>query len=257
MRTIIALLLQPFGLAMLLAWLALADLWRRGRRTEPRLRPVAASLALGLLSLSCLPAVSYLVRAPLEWRSSPLRGVPPSAQAIVVLGGYYFPADTIRPVPQLGDDSRERCAEAARLARLAPELPLLLSGGELSDGNPGITVAGLMRRELELMGIAPARLQLEERSRSTATNASACRPHLAANGWTTIILVTDALHMPRAAGSFRRQSLTVIPAPCRQRTTRFEWSWTSFWPNPHAAAGLAEAVHEWLGLAWYRLRGRV
>jgi hypothetical protein len=63
--------------------------------------------------------------------------------------------------------------------------------------------------------------------------------------------------MPRAVRCFRKQGLVVTPSPCRHRATEFCFCAASLLPDPRAAAACAEAAHEWLGLAWYWLCGRI
>ncbi len=70
-----------------------------------------------------------------------------------------------------------------------------------------------------------------------------------------MILVTDATHMPRALRCFRAQGIEVVPAPCNYRTTPLRWSIAMLIPQYYALGGFHAAAHEWLGMAWYRLRG--
>src|SRR3546814_16880476 len=68
-----------------------------------------------------------------------------------------------------------------------------------------------------------------------------------------VYLVSHAGHMPRAMLSFEAAGLEPIPAP-----TRFllpgPLIWRDFLPTVGAMNVTYYAVHEWLGLAWYRLR---
>ena len=127
-----------------------------------------------------------------------------------------------------GDD--KRFAEAGRLARLYPRLKLLLS--EQTDITGALTKLG--------GGINPSRVILETKSTSTYENAifgaALVRPQ-AQDRW---LLVTGALHMPRALASFRKAGFHVEP-----------------WPiHDDAASELSmatSAMHEWIGLIAYRV----
>jgi uncharacterized SAM-binding protein YcdF (DUF218 family) len=59
--------------------------------------------------------------------------------------------------------------------------------------------------------------------------------------------------MLRAAASFRKAGITVIPAPIRFTELHFEIM--DIFPDWNAIALNGETIHEILGLAWYRLRG--
>ena len=116
--------------------------------------------------------------------------------------------------------------------------------------------AEVMRDFLIGVGVNPADVLLEDQSRTTYENAVGCARLLRGRQVGTVVLVTDAVHMYRAERCFRKQGLTVIPAPCNYRATEFRWSLPAFLPHAHAAVGSQEVFHEWLGTLWYWCRGR-
>ena len=96
-----------------------------------------------------------------------------------------------------------RLRAAARLHR-ETGLPVLVSGGA-PDG-PGESEARLMARSLkEDFGITAR--WLEEQSTNTAGNAILSAPLLHEANVRRILLVTDAVHMPRARWAFERVGL--------------------------------------------------
>jgi uncharacterized SAM-binding protein YcdF (DUF218 family) len=81
-----------------------------------------------------------------------------------------------------------------------------------------------------------------------------------------ILLVTSALHMPRAVGLFRHQGFDVIAAPADFRAVA--WSERSGLfaedpryfllqaiPEAETLAYTTSALREWIGIAVYRTRG--
>jgi uncharacterized SAM-binding protein YcdF (DUF218 family) len=113
-----------------------------------------------------------------------------------------------------------------------------------------------MARVLEERGIPPAMIWRENASRSTYENAAYSAAILRARGMDRIVLVTEAYHMRRAEACFRRQGLTVIPAPRAFRTVQFTGSWPEFLPQAKAIAHNEESTHEWLGILWYFVSGK-
>jgi uncharacterized SAM-binding protein YcdF (DUF218 family) len=114
--------------------------------------------------------------------------------AIVVLGAAVG-ADG-RP----GKALRRRVAEGVRRLEAGAAPVLLLSGGK-GDGVPAEAEA---MRDLALAaGVAEARLVLETESRSTLENARCSARIMRARGWTKALVVTDAVHLPRALMAFR------------------------------------------------------
>lgn len=65
------------------------------------------------------------------------------------------------------------------------------------------------------------------------------------------LLVTSYWHMARAKRVAEKLSIIVCPV-----ATKFEMNW-SLIPNFKAHWDSKAAIHEWLGLAWYRVTGRI
>ena len=72
-----------------------------------------------------------------------------------------------------------------------------------------------------------------------------------------VLLVTDATHMRRSEACFRAEGIEVVPAACRHLATEFRCSPRKSLPSTSALKDLETAAHEWIGLAWYWLHGRV
>jgi uncharacterized SAM-binding protein YcdF (DUF218 family) len=71
------------------------------------------------------------------------------------------------------------------------------------------------------------------------------------------VLVVDAVSTYRALRCFRKQGVTLTPSPCHFRATSYRVTFLAFIPNAASARNCARVVHEWLGLLWYSLRGRI
>ncbi|MGB8710527.1 MAG: YdcF family protein [Methyloceanibacter sp.] len=121
----------------------------------------------------------------------------------------------------------------ADLARLYPRFKILLS--EDTDITEALTKLG--------GGISASRVVLETKSTSTYENAIFCAALVKPQAHDRWLLVTDALHMPRAIASFRKAGFHVEP-----------------WPIHDDAASelsmVASAIHEWVGLVTYRVLDR-
>jgi uncharacterized SAM-binding protein YcdF (DUF218 family) len=127
----------------------------------------------------------------------------------------------------------------------------VISGG---DGrlNPGVlSEAGATRDLLVQLGVAAQRIEIESVSRSTYENASLSYVAAQPKPGETWLLVTSAMHMPRAVGCFRRAGWTILPYPVDYRTsTRM-----AMMPGVLLADNLVlvnVAAKEWLGLVAYR-----
>jgi uncharacterized SAM-binding protein YcdF (DUF218 family) len=135
-----------------------------------------------------------------------------TADAIVVLGCRVD--DDGLPSERM----RRRMALAVELYRDGRAPLLLLSGGGLGP----VTEAAAMRDLALDAGIPAAALLLEPDSHNTLANAANTARLLNVLGKRQIVLVTDQLHLPRAAWLFRRAGLNIagvagVPASSLRR----------------------------------------
>lgn len=217
-------------------------------RRRPRLgHALVASALLAMLALS-LPWVANALVRSLE---SGVPIAPPSlarAGAIVVLGaGIYPQAPEFGGADTVARNSLGRARYAALLQRRSG-LPLLTSGGSPYGG---VAEAEAMRELLEREFMVPVRWT-ETASHDTAENAQYSGRILAAAGVSSVALVTDAWHMPRARLEFQRAGIAVMPAP-----TGFAVDSTGIdlWlPSSFALNQSGNACREWLALLWARWR---
>lgn len=245
--TVGAFLLPPLNLILLCALGLLL------RRRWPHAGMVLSVTALIVLTLISTRVGALIFIAPLERMSVPLQmGQAHGAQAIVVLGGGRIadaPEYGGRDMPSGGTLPRLRYA--AYLQR-ATGLPVLVTGGR-PDGAME-SEAAIMARVLEADFSVPVKWQ-EQASNNTAENAQYSARMLEAAGIQRILLVTDALHMPRSVRIFTQAGLQVVPAPTIFYATA-RWLPDDFLPKAVWLQRAAYAMHEWIGLAWYQLRYR-
>ncbi len=241
----------PFLLLLLFA--AAAWVVPRSRRFGRRL--VLAGVIL--LFLWSWPPTVFLTSATLE-RWFPYR-IPEAgdAGAIVVLSaGLVSPGPSL-PFPVADIDTQIRTRYAAWLYRRLGELPIVVSGGSLGPPGREIVVAELMRDLLVAQGVDPSDVWIEGRSLNTYENALYSARLLRVRGIRRVILVTQGYHMLRAALCFRKQGLDVVPAPCDLRSLEFPGQPDEFVPSAVAILENEDVLHEWIGLVWYWLAGRL
>lgn len=238
--------LQPVFTCLLL--LALVQVIRY--RRSPGVRGVGLALA-GLFLVSWEPA-AWLFSRGFEGLYPPREYPAGDAGAIVVLASAVYPPNPPVPTPRAGSDTYERCQYAAWLFKHWKPLPILASGGGGFVGSPPYAVA--MREALQQEGVPASAIWLEDRSRTTHENAAFSAAILRQKGIQRIVLVTDAYHMLRADASFRKQSLSVIPAACGYRTYH-SFKFADMLPGWEPISWNEESVHESIGLVWYRLHG--
>jgi uncharacterized SAM-binding protein YcdF (DUF218 family) len=198
--------ISPLGTACILAIGALL-LGAGGRLRWAFRAGIAAVLWLWVWSM---PVVSGWLLAQLE-SSFPVTQLQttPVAQAIVVLGGAIRPPTVVNHWPDLGP-AADRVWHASRLYHFGKAPLLVLSGG--TDQRMHTTSeADAMRTFLQDLGVPPSAMLLEEASRTTQENACLTANLLRQLGINHVLLVTSALHMPRATAHFEMQGLRITP----------------------------------------------
>jgi uncharacterized SAM-binding protein YcdF (DUF218 family) len=247
-------LLTNIGASFLLPPLNLLLLGAIGfclRNRWPRVGNVLGFGALLVLLGLSTQAGARLLIAPLEAQTRPLqslKGV--NAQAIVILGGGRLknaPEYAGRDIPSL--HTLARLAYGAKLHR-ETHLPILVTGGAPDGGRE--SEAAVMARALREDFATPVHW-LEQDSNNTAENALHSVPLLKQAGVKRILLVTDAMHMPRAHTMFRQYGIQIVAAPTRF-VSAAPWSVADFIPKASALANSHYALHEWIGLYVYRYR---
>jgi uncharacterized SAM-binding protein YcdF (DUF218 family) len=236
----------------LLAWLVIATgllaPWR------PRMAaPLALVCALAFLILFFVP-IGGLALQPLENRYHP--PVPPPAQidGILVLGeGLNGEVMKARGMPGIGADGGTLIT-ARMLAARYPKARIVFSGGTDDTEQGGVPEARVARHVFNALGLGDDRVLYEDRSRSTWENIRLSQALVRPAPGQTWLLVAAAYHMPRAMAVALRLSWRFIPWPSDYLTL----GRGSEGPLPFVVnlAHLDLAVHEWLGLAAYRVTGK-
>lgn len=248
-------LAEPYVVLHLVVACGLGWLWLRRPRAPRRLALVTAAFAL--LFLGSTRAVAYLALGSLEWAYPPADGEIGDADTVVILAGRMLRRDRVRRQAKLGDSTLRRCLHGARLYRRGGIKLVVVSGGKVCKSEPGPPSAHVMKAFLIEQGVPADRLLAEDRSTTTYENAVQTAKLLRQRGVRKIVLVTDATHLRRAERCFLAQGLEVAPAGCYYGATRFAGGLTDFLPDPDAAEDVEDVWHEWLGMLWYWVHGRI
>lgn len=117
----------------------------------------------------------------------------------------------------------------------------------------GDAIAGNVMVELLINGGVPQDvIALDSNSANTSQSPQQLASTLVG---TEFFLVTSAGHMPRAMGVFRKLGLSPVPVPTDFQLPQDPLS-ASMLPSPFHLQVSDLAVHEYVGLVWYRITGR-
>jgi uncharacterized SAM-binding protein YcdF (DUF218 family) len=239
-------LLSPASLIIL----ALLGAWWWHRRRPHLSRALVAAPLLLLGALGLMPLLHWAA-APLERRFAV--PAPDRVDGIIVLGGALDLPNTIDLRQPALNGAAERMTQAVTLSRRYPEAKLLFSGGSGLVRNHSYNESQVARALFESLGVDPARLLYEDRSRNTWENALYSKQLADPRPGQTWLLVTSAWHMPRAVGCFRRTGWAVLPYPVDY--LGHDAGWLQFDASTQLDL-LTVVLHEWAGLLAYRAMDR-
>lgn len=244
-KTITPFILPPgiFILAMVL--IAFGMMYRRRRKLG------AVNLAAGLVlwALSVPPVSNFLMQGLESGFSIPEN---PSGDVIIMLGG-----GVIHSVPDFSGTSAPSSSTMGRIVttvRLYHKLkrPIIVTGGGANDGTDA-AVATIAKRFLMDLGVPDHQIIIEDRARDTAQNARLTTAICRQRGYTQPILLTAAYHLKRARMAFDAAGIQVTPFPAYFLGSRdTPTTWRHLLPRSGALHASATALHEYVGLLYYR-----
>jgi uncharacterized SAM-binding protein YcdF (DUF218 family) len=214
--------------------------------------------SLGALVVCGFLPLADVLLAPLESRFSrpDQSGLGAGVDGIIVLGGAEDGRINVTRELMSLNDAGERLTEAVALARQFPKARVVFSGGSDAILRTKLPEAQRAQQFLTVLGVDPARITLEDRSRNTHENAVFTAQLLGLQSGRKWLLVTSAFHMPRSIGIFRQIGLDVMPWPVDYRTPTGA---ALFMPYNSISYGLHRfdfVVKEYIGLAAYWATGR-
>ena len=222
-------------------------------------------VTLAVAYLLATPFVGSLLVGSLEAQYPPFRpDTPldpsrPRFEAIVVLAGGVRARGSLRPEDELSAASLRRtlCGVEWFHRGVAPRL--FFTGGDAELFEEGPVEAVAMKRLATTVGVPDMAMTVETQSRTTYENARETRRLI---GGGSVLLVTSASHIPRATALFEKQGLSATPAPCDYRVREPPGSFArltllDFLPDVHGLELSTTGVTEWIGLAVYRLSGKL
>lgn len=173
----------------------------------------------------------------------------------ILLGGMSYADDSLQ---RYFGSTASRFIQAAKLYHTGTVQYILLSGGDgsLKQDHPG--EAPFLRQELLALHVPDSAILVEDKSRNTYESALAAKPYLTAKQVRdTSILITSAMHMPRALGSFTKAGIAVKPHVADYILIRKDAGWSTLVvPDLSLLSHWQYLLKEMVGLQVYRWTGK-
>ncbi|WP_018952659.1 YdcF family protein [Thioalkalivibrio sulfidiphilus] len=235
-------LLDPLFICLILLLLGLAGMSLTGARRAGRFWLGITWAGFILLWLAASPWFSNSLGRALQ--PSPtdldtaLAGSHTDQRALAILAQTlknWYPF--VPMVERLDDATRSRLLGGARIYHDHGGFGLVIVTG------PGEEYVQAMADYLVMLGLPRERIVLEPQAVDTLTNASHSAAILRGRDIGPVVLVTSALHIPRAVKAFEAAGVDVIPAPVDYQTGQgFQLI-----PSTETLQRTARITHELLG----------
>ncbi len=235
---------------MILCLLALPR--KNAQRRVARWAPLASVTILYVFSIE--PVANALTRC-LETPITKTAKDDETYDAVVLLGGVVDDRATFTYGQPSYNDSVERLLMTYDLLRAGRAKNAIISGGPFDTTRQEVVDARVLGKQLTDWGIAAERIVVEDQSRNTRENAVLVADIVHARGWKTLVVVTSAMHMPRALDCFRAVKVEIDALPVDYHsfdTQRFSWS---LLPRAGFLSQSTGAIREMMGRLIYRAQG--
>lgn len=248
MRALAHFLLNPLTHFWLVLLIGLFFFWRKRKKAALILFAYSA-LWLFIISVSPLPDWLAFQR---ESRYAVLHQIPDSLKTphIIVLGGGHIIAPSLPPNDQLSETALARLCEGIRLYRQQPGSKLICSGFSASGQT---TVAEILAQTAVVLGVPPQDTLWSPTPANTEAEAYAYASRFGNRH--PLILVTDAIHIPRALFWFRQAGLSPIAAPTnhyfKPSSSRSPYK---FKPSVQKIIIMDKLIHEWAGMVYAKTK---
>ena len=260
---IIAIILNPIHLFVLLlvifsllSFVAKPNLPKKKKLlfSITRLRAITLFLTVFVGFNLVVPILPYYAVRTLEHRFPQPATQDLNPEVIIVLGGWQgagasFTSPDAPPISSAGD----RLIAGLILAKKFPQSKLYFPGGLKMD-QIGASEDETSRAVIKGLDLPASQVIIEGESRNTAENASYVRAMMDDSRHGKVVLITSALHMPRAISSFQKEGLNPLAYPVDYKTHAQEMPWTLVYKQGHVL--MRKALHEWVGLVAYYITGR-
>ncbi len=244
-KILTAFLLPPGVVVVLLLVTGVAFLWMKKRGTAGFINLLLGAL---LWAASISPVSDFLVQGLEAGFDNPTAI---TGDVILLLGGGTIDEAvdmTGKGFPS--DDMLARIITAVRLQRRL-DIPVLITSGKVFPEK--MAGAAIVKRLMMDLGVPGDRIFLEEKSRDTAENARYSITICRERGWKDPILLTSSIHLNRSVMLFERYGLKTKPFPAYLVDAAVAPDhWSDFLPHAYALADTAAALHEYLGICYYR-----
>lgn len=237
-------------------WIILLFLWALLSKNEGRKK---RCFAIGLVMLFFFSNPYIIKKLILAYQPEKYTmGEGEKYSAGIVLGGFAGMNKTDQK--KYFNESADRFLQTALLYKEGHIKKIIIAAGDASILNKkDFREADYAKEEFMHLGIPAEDIFIDRNSRNTAENAANSKKIVDSLGLAgPYLLITSAMHMPRAEKTFTKAGLKIKPYPCAYSTTPFEQFAIDDYilPSVEALRNWNTYLKEVVGMLAYKLLGR-
>lgn len=212
--------------------------------------------ALFILTILSFSPVAEKLASVLEDRFPPVQSDERPIKGAIILGGGLNMASSVMKGQLVLGAAGDRLLAMADLARRYPQATIVFTGGSGYLAGSTASEADLIEQHLSRLGIAPGKVLFERASRNTYENAVMTKTIVNPAQGERWLLVTSALHMPRAMGLFRAAGFDLEAYSVDWRTAQGFAGFMSDEPASSRLRLFDSTIREIIGLVAARVTGQ-
>lgn len=240
-------LLDPIAFLLILIAIGFAVSFKNSRKHTVRIAITAAFLFFYIISISpASNALYYFLEKDYLLRNNDNVD---KLDIVVVLGGGVLDNKYLHETLP-SSQTASRLLYAIQVFKKYGARYLVCSG----EGAGKSSEAEIMRRVSIQLGIPDENIKIDPMSKNTWEHAREINDMFQDKN-IRIGLVTSAYHMKRSEREFRKYFSNVIPLPSDYLYSSSEISLLSFIPRSGNLYKFSTALHEIIGILWYRIKG--
>jgi uncharacterized SAM-binding protein YcdF (DUF218 family) len=251
-KEFLSIIIMPVPVLYMLLLAAFLFLWIKRKKTAKIIFLVSG---LWFLIITTRPVPLWLVKNlednyP-QLQDSVINTLPDSIN-IIVLGGGHSDDKNLAPNNQLSTVALGRLVEGIRIQKMILGSKLILSG---YSGRSELAQAVVMCRTALCLSVDSSSIAISQLPSNTRSEAEEYVRNF--GRVKRLIIVTSAIHLPRAMMLFKKYGLNPIPAPAnfiiKYGSVKNPWRWV---PSGGNVTMMESAIHEYGGSIWNRLGGK-
>ena len=236
---------MPYGFALTLLFISIYLLIKK----RDKLALITLSFATIILLLFSYKYFTNIMLYPIE-RNTPAISLDEESKNIKyihILGSGYSDDTTIPISSRLSESGLKRVIQGLIEYKKHPHSKLIITGYKYPDSN--ITYTQTAIELLSELGIPKSDIISSSNTKDTDDEASFAKSVIGSQKY---ILVTSASHMKRAKAIMIKHKLHPIPIKTDYLGGDFRHKF--FFPSPNALTYSHTAVHEYIGMLWYKIK---